>query len=93
MYKRQLRRAAVLLPDGSTIHPDLWWPELRLAVEIDHVAWHGGRRDAQYDKRRDRQLARLGIQTVRITDEDVRLRLGAAAADIRAIAAARSPGR
>ena len=86
-----LRRAAVVLPDGSVIHPDLWWPDLRLVVEIDHVTWHGGRRDAQYDKGRDRQLARLGVQSVRITDEDARRRLGGAAADIAAIAALRTP--
>ncbi len=81
-----LRRVEVTLPDRSTIHPDLWWPQLRLAVEVDHVGWHGGRVDSQYDKRRDRQVARLGVQTIRVTDLDVKHQLHAAVDDILAIA-------
>jgi hypothetical protein len=43
-------------------------PQLRWAVEVDHVTWHGGRFDAQADKGRDRQARRIGWQVDRVTD-------------------------
>ena len=84
-----VRRPGIALADGSEIHPDLWWPDLRLAVEVDHVSWHGGRLDAQYDKKRDRRAARLGVQTVRVTDAEIAADIWAAANDVVAIAALR----
>ena len=50
-------------------------PTFKLAVEVDHVTWHGGRLDAQRDKLRDRELTRLGWTVVRVTDEDIDRRL------------------
>ena len=61
-------------------------PELRLGIEVDHVTWHGGRLDVERDKRRDRDLARLGWQVVRVTDGDVEHRLAATVDDLIAIA-------
>jgi very-short-patch-repair endonuclease len=66
---------------------DLADASLRLGVEVDHVTWHGGRLDAQRDKRRDRQLARLGWTVVRVTDDDVTRRLDEAVQHIIDIAA------
>jgi very-short-patch-repair endonuclease len=54
------------------IHPDGAIPDIRWAIEIDHVTWHGGRLDAQRDKGRDRQLRRIGWQVDRVTDQEVR---------------------
>ena len=86
-----VRRPTMVLGDGTKIEPDLWWPDLRLAVEIDHVTWHGGRLDAQYDKARDRKVGRLGVETVRITDADIRGDIWSAVGDVVAIAALRRP--
>ena len=67
-----VRQHPIRLPNGIVIHPDGALPDLRWAVEIDHVTWHGGRLDAQRDKGRDRQLRRLGWQVDRVTDQEVR---------------------
>ncbi len=37
-------------------------------LEIDHITWHGGKVDLTADKRRDRLLRRIGINTTRVTD-------------------------
>ena len=53
------------------IHLDGAVPELRWAVEIDHVTWHGGRFDTQRDKDPDRGARRLGWQVERVTDHEL----------------------
>ena len=85
-----LRRAGVALqpqcpitlPDGSTIHVDGGDPVRRFGVEVDHVTWHGGRIESQYDKWRDRQVFRRGWLVPRVTDADVRLRLTETVAEL-----------
>lgn len=72
-----VRQFAITLPNGVTIHADGALPDLKWAVEIDHVTWHGGRTTAQEDKARDRALRRLGWQVDRVTDTDVRERFRA----------------
>lgn len=67
-----VRQHPIKLPDGSVVHPDGALPDLRWAVEIDHVTWHGGRFDAQYDKGRDRKLRKVRWQVERITDAELR---------------------
>ncbi len=64
----------VLLDDGSIVHIDVADPSTRFGVEIDHIEWHGGRLDVQYDKIRDRALMRLGWIVPRVTDDDLRHR-------------------
>lgn len=66
-----VRQYAIKLPDGIVIHADAALPEIRWALEVDHVTWHGGRLDAQHDKARDRQLRRIGWQVDRVTDVEV----------------------
>jgi very-short-patch-repair endonuclease len=58
--------------NGTVIHPDVAIPDLKWAVEVDHVTWHGGRFDAQRDKARDRQARRIGWQVERVTDQELR---------------------
>lgn len=88
VLRRQWR---VELDGGGTVRLDLACPQCRLGLEVDHVTWHGGRLDAQADKRRDRQLVRLGWLMIRVTDEDVVRRLSSTVDDIVAIHAQRCP--
>ena len=67
-----VRQHAIRLLNGSVIHADGAVPEVRWAVEVDHVTWHGGRFDAQRDKARDRQARRVGWQVDRMTDQELR---------------------
>ena len=61
-------------------------------VEVDHVTWHGGNRNSQRDKWRDRQLRRLGIDTMRVSDEDVREGLAGVTDDIAVVLRTRLRG-
>ena len=78
------------LPDGRTVHPDLVWPEARLAVEVDHVTWHGGRIESTYDKWRDRQMRLPGWEVDRVTDADICKRPVGTVRDLSALYALRS---
>lgn len=69
------RQVPVVLDSGITVHLDLADIPSRFGIEVDHVTWHGGRLDSQRDKRRDRELARLGWTIARVTDEDISIRL------------------
>ncbi len=54
---------------------DFYWPELRLAVEVDAYGTHGSRTRFEADRRRDaRLLAERGIVVVRLTKRMVELR-------------------
>ena len=77
-----IRQHHVRLTDGSLVHPDGALPDLRWAVEIDHVTWHGGRFDAQYDKSRDRKARRAGWTVQRVTDRELSTDFAGAIADI-----------
>ena len=72
-----VRQYAIKLPDGVVIHADAALPDIRWALEVDHVTWHGGRLDAQQDKARDRQLRRIGWQVDRVTDVEINAALAA----------------
>jgi hypothetical protein len=61
---------------------DFAWPTFKLAVEVDHPAWHAGALDSHADKGRDRKLATLGWTSARITDIDVSRGLREAVGDI-----------
>ncbi|MEO7369391.1 MAG: type IV toxin-antitoxin system AbiEi family antitoxin domain-containing protein [Ilumatobacteraceae bacterium] len=61
---------------------DFAWPGARLAVEVDHPAWHDGAIDSHADKGRDRKLGTIGWASARITAIDVNGGLEAAVADI-----------
>jgi len=77
-----VRQHPVRLPDGSIVHPDGALPDLRWAVEVDHVTWHGGRFDAQYDKSRDRKARRSGWTIERVTDRELATDFSGAIDDI-----------
>ena len=58
---------------------DAYWPDARLAIEIDSIAFHHTRRAFHDDRRRDRALAGLGIQVLRVTSRDSRTMLASPA--------------
>jgi hypothetical protein len=66
---------------------DFAWPRVRLAIEVDHPAWHAGAINSHTDKGRDRKLTTIGWTTSRITDIDVQSGLREAVADVGAILA------
>ena len=69
------------LPDRRHSHR-LRLARLKLAVEVDHPAWHDGELDSHADKGRDRKLATIGWTSTRITNIDVNGGLREAVADI-----------
>jgi hypothetical protein len=66
-----VRQERIDLRPGWSIHLDVAVPEIRWGVAVDHVTWHGGRVDAQRDKRNDRLARLLGWTIERVTDEDL----------------------
>jgi hypothetical protein len=70
---RPLVNAPFTLPDGSEIYIDAYWPQHRLAVEIDSERYHATPAAQDADRRRDVQLAVAGILPVRFSEADLRL--------------------
>ncbi|MFT6293016.1 MAG: hypothetical protein ACJAR2_003637 [Ilumatobacter sp.] len=85
-----VRQHPLKLPNGIIIHPDGADPEIRWAIEVDHVTWHGGRIDAQRDKGRDRRLHRIGWQVERVNDQELRDSFSAVIAELADLHATRS---
>lgn len=90
-----LVRAAGLPEPQHQVHAlgyrlDLFWPQLKLAVEVDRYGTHGSPGRFERDRRRDaRLLAELGIAVLRITDLQIEHRPYEVIATLaRAIAAA-----
>lgn len=71
----ELDRQVFVEIDSGTVAIDLADRALLFGIEVDHVTWHNGRLDVERDKRRDRQLTRLGWTMSRVTDTDVDQRL------------------
>jgi very-short-patch-repair endonuclease len=46
---------------------DVYWPELRFAVELDVYATHGGHESFEEDRRRDEDLKLAGVELTRVT--------------------------
>lgn len=46
---------------------DLYWPDLRFAVELDVYATHGGHESFEEDRRRDEDLKLAGVELTRVT--------------------------
>jgi Protein of unknown function (DUF559) len=77
-----IRQAPIPLRSGETIHPDFFWPDKRLVVEIDHIAWHGTQSDRTRDGKRDRELRALGLSVQRVSDADIREHLDDVVIDV-----------
>jgi very-short-patch-repair endonuclease len=48
---------------------DFLWRKVGLAVELDGLKEHGTRAAVRRDRKRDRDLWRAGIRTMRLTDD------------------------
>ncbi|HEY3491330.1 MAG TPA: hypothetical protein VGK43_00160, partial [Solirubrobacterales bacterium] len=46
---------------------DIYWLELRFAVELDVYATHGGHESFEEDRRRDEDLKLAGVELTRVT--------------------------
>jgi very-short-patch-repair endonuclease len=62
------RQYPIELASGATIHVDIAWPDVRLAVEPGGVWWHGGDHGQRKDQDRDRACSEVGWLTVRFDD-------------------------
>lgn len=60
-----IRQLPLTLPSGETIHLDIAWQDVRLAVEPGHSWWHGGDLRQRADQARDRACALVGWLVVR----------------------------
>jgi very-short-patch-repair endonuclease len=71
VLRRLLREAGLPQPASNVRFGecilDLYWPDLRLVVELDGFPGHRSRAKFESDRRRDQVLAAAGIQTLRIT--------------------------
>ena len=89
-----IRRAGLPIPvvqyelsfeDGHIVRFDFAWPHIRVALEVDHSFWHVGSEESRKDKQRDRKVATLSWQTLRITEDVVRVGLDGVMLDLAAI--------
>jgi very-short-patch-repair endonuclease len=70
---------------------DFYWPDARLAIEVDGRAFHATRRAFQQDRERDRRLAAVGIRVARVTWRDLTGAARPLAAELEAIRRQRLP--
>lgn len=73
---RELVRTAGLPPPSTNFvvagyELDCYWPEQRLAIELDTYGTHGSRLSFEEDRLRQRKLGRLGITLERVTDRQL----------------------
>jgi predicted transcriptional regulator of viral defense system/very-short-patch-repair endonuclease len=64
--------AAIQLDDGSFVFADFLWREACLVAEADPRGTHDRTASYRSDRRRDRALDRVGLETMRFSDEDLR---------------------
>jgi very-short-patch-repair endonuclease len=86
---RPVRQHALVLPSGSTIHLDIAWPDIRLAVEPGASWFHGGDLGQRRDQDRDRACAEVGWLVIRF-DETMREDLTGAARQVARVHARRT---
>ena len=55
-----------------TVYPDLYWPHLRLIVEVDSVEWHDDPLARRDDADRQADLEAAGERVLRVTSADMR---------------------
>jgi very-short-patch-repair endonuclease len=73
---------------GMTV--DYLWPELKLVVELDSVAFHRTARKLTTDRARDRRLHLAGYAVLRFMHSDIEHRAEEVVADLRAAIAMRA---
>jgi predicted transcriptional regulator of viral defense system/very-short-patch-repair endonuclease len=69
---------------------DFYWPQARLAVELDGWRFHKTRAQFEDDRRRDAKLTLLDIAVIRLTDRRLTAGASRTAAELRALLARRA---
>jgi predicted transcriptional regulator of viral defense system len=77
------RQFEVMLQTGDKIHPDLAWPNIKLAIEVDHTTWHDGAEARVVDRTRDRELRKLSWEIERVTEREIDNNLAGIVRDLR----------
>ncbi|MEV0721343.1 DUF559 domain-containing protein [Micromonospora purpureochromogenes] len=85
---RPVTQHPVRLPSGLVLHPDLAWPEFRVAVEYDGQ-WHADPDQLHRDRRRLNQLVAAGWIVLHVTTRRLRNDFPALLREIRTALAAR----
>ncbi|TDC78058.1 hypothetical protein E1193_21420 [Micromonospora sp. KC606] len=80
---RPVTQLPVHLPSGLILHPDLAWPEFRVAVEYDG-AWHADPDQLHRDRRRLNQFAGAGWFVLHVTGRRLREDFPAVVREVRA---------
>jgi very-short-patch-repair endonuclease len=70
---------------------DVYWPQWRLVVEIDHPKYHSGPRAFENDRLRDATLMKVGYRVLRVTAKRLNNEPAGVLADIKALAALGQP--
>jgi very-short-patch-repair endonuclease len=74
-FRALVRRAGLPRPSMNFVvggyELDCYWPEQRLAVELDTYGTHGSRLSFEEDRKRQRVLGLLGITLERVTDRQL----------------------
>jgi hypothetical protein len=65
------RQYPLRLPSGETVHLDIAWPAIGLAVEPGHSWWHGGDLGQRRDQARDRACSTVGWLVLRFDEAAV----------------------
>lgn len=87
------------LPEPKTEVPlgayrvDLYWPEHRLALELDGYEFHKGRKVFRSDRRKDGKLKIKGIDVFRVTEDRIRYEPDELLGDVTALLDGAASGR
>jgi len=68
-----VRQHPVVIADGTTLHVDLAWPDLRFGVEPGHSWWHGGDGGQRGDQHRDRCFDEVDWRVLRYDETSRRV--------------------
>ncbi|QLQ38245.1 hypothetical protein [Micromonospora robiginosa] len=85
---RPVAQHPVRVSTGLVLHPDLAWPEFRVAVEYDGQ-WHADPERTHLDRRRLNQLVEAGWLVLHVTGRRLRQEFPALVREIRAALVAR----
>jgi very-short-patch-repair endonuclease len=89
-----VREAGLPAPQANVVLSgelvDFYWPQARLAVELDGWRFHKTRAQFEDDRRRDAKLTLLDIAVIRLTDRRLTAGASRTAAELRALLARRA---
>lgn len=94
-FRKLLRQTDLPLPshnvNAGPYELDCYWPDHRFCVELDVYATHGSPRSFEEDRKRERELRKLGIEVERVTDLQLEREAEEVIAAVRRALRARAP--